>query len=222
MSVNNFLRLALLAPAASLFAQTPPDFFGGTIGTPTSPVQVAVLQARLNPLEENPPITNSRIIGTGTVIIRYDRPAAGPKKATFLITIDLLTGEAGTIRIAHIHRGAVGVNGPVVIDFGLTATPTTAGGSTHIESQFEVTNPDTLAIVDQVLAKPSDFYFNVHSALNPGGVVRGQLVETDIEALRRIEAKNNSDNGVIKRLVVNMAAKEGLITIEERDALLAN
>jgi CHRD domain len=221
MSIRLFLPLTLVLCSAGLFAQTAADPQGGVFGSPTSTTQIAVLQARLNPLEENPPVTNSRTLGTGTVIVRYDRPTTGPKKATFLISIDLTTGEAGTIRIAHIHRGVLGANGPVVIDFALTATPTTAGGNTHIESQFEVTLPATLAIVDEILANPSGFYFNVHSVLNPGGVVRGQLVETDLSAIRRLEARSNADTALIRRLVINMAAKDGLITIAERDTLLA-
>lgn len=222
MSLKNLVSLPLLlVSTATVYAQTAPDFFGGVGGTSASATQVVIMQATLSPIEENPPVTNSRTLGTGTVIVRYDRPAAGPKKATFLVSIDLTTGEAGTIRLAHIHRGGLGVNGPVVIDFALTATPTTAGGNLHIESQFEVTAANTLAVLDEILANPGGFYFNVHSAANPGGVVRGQLVETDLSAIRRAEAKNNADNGLMRRLIINLAAKEGLVTITERDALLA-
>jgi hypothetical protein len=211
-------KLAFLALALSttgLWAQT--DFFGGTIGTPTSATQVVVLQARLTPLEENPVVTTARIQGVGTVVIRIDRPTTGPKTATFLITIDAQSQDTGAIRLAHIHRGAAGVNGPVVIDFGLTTTNLNQGGNTHIESQFVVSDAATLATVDQVLANPSGFYFNVHTAANPGGAIRGQLVETDLEAQRRMEASQ----AITRQLMIRLAAKEGLITPDQRDALLA-
>ncbi|MDA1305817.1 MAG: CHRD domain-containing protein [Acidobacteria bacterium] len=35
-----------------------------------------------------------------------------------------------------------------------------------------------LTIVQRILDTPSAFYLNVHSTLNPGGVVRAQLVRT--------------------------------------------
>ena len=32
-------------------------------------------------------------------------------------------------------------------------------------------------VASAILANPSAFYFNLHSALNPAGVVRGQLIK---------------------------------------------
>jgi hypothetical protein len=32
------------------------------------------------------------------------------------------------------------------------------------------------ATINSIVANPAGFYFNVHTTLNPGGVVRGQLV----------------------------------------------
>jgi hypothetical protein len=33
------------------------------------------------------------------------------------------------------------------------------------------------SLAQQILNTPSDFYFNVHSSLNPSGIARGQLVK---------------------------------------------
>ena len=203
---------------------TSTDFFGGVFGTSTGTTQFIVLQANLNTVEENPPVANTRASGTGTTIIRLDRPASGPKKATVLVSIDLNTADAGVIRLAHIHRGLVGVNGPIVLDFDIPSLgtfPTTAGGDLHIEKQFEVTAAATLTVIDEIIAKPGNFYFNVHSVANPSGVVRGQLVETNLSAIRRLEQKFDPQTALFRRLIVQLAAKEGIITITERDALLA-
>jgi len=226
MSIRPAFSIALaLSFVASLSAQTTtPDFFGGVFGTPASTTQFVVLNASLNTIEENPPITNIRASGAARVIIRADRPATGPKKTTVLVSFDVTTADASVIRLAHIHKGGIGVNGPVVLDFNIPALgtfPTTANGSTHIETQFEVTAAATLATIDEIIANPTGFYFNVHSVANPGGVIRGQLVESDLSALRRIEAKADPQAALLKRLIVLMAAKEGLITLAERDALLA-
>ena len=226
MSIRLSLPLALaLSSVGGLVAQTtPPDFFGGLFGTSSDTTQYTVLLANLNTLEENPPVNNVRTSGKGTVIIRQDRPVAGPRKVTVLASMDLNTAEAGVIRLAHIHKGALGVNGPIVVDFDIPSLgtfPTTAGGTVHIERQFEVTTAAALASIDEIIANPAAFYFNVHSVANPGGVIRGQLVETDLAALRRIEKKINPEFALYRRLLVQLAAKEGLISIAERDALLA-
>lgn len=67
---------------------------------------------------------------------------------------------------AHIHVGAAGVAGPVVV--GLTAP--TSGMSTGV------------AMVDKELIKairknPSAYYVNVHNPAYPAGAVRGQLMK---------------------------------------------
>jgi len=51
---------------------------------------------------------------------------------------------------------------------------TIASGSVSFERSGIVVSP--VDIATQILANPAGFYFNSHSALNPGGVVRGQLV----------------------------------------------
>ncbi|MBK5275914.1 MAG: CHRD domain-containing protein [Desulfuromonadales bacterium] len=67
--------------------------------------------------------------------------------------------------VAHIHDGAVGVNGPVVI-------PLTGGPSV-----WNV--PANTVLTDAQLARllAGGLYYNVHSAANPGGEIRGQITQ---------------------------------------------
>ena len=65
---------------------------------------------------------------------------------------------------AHIHLGAVGVAGPVVVPL---EPPTDGSASACAEVDREL----ALAI----LMSPSDYYVNVHNAEFPAGAVRGQL-----------------------------------------------
>src|SRR6185436_18897361 len=79
------------------------------------------------------------------------------------------------IILSHIHEGPPGVIGPVRIDSGITAgTPVTvvAGNASFSKSDIST----TAAQIASIIANPGGFYFNVHSTLNPVGVVRGQLV----------------------------------------------
>jgi hypothetical protein len=66
---------------------------------------------------------------------------------------------------AHIHRGALDVNGPIVVTF----TPPDAAGESR-----GCTTADA-ALVNEITANPAGFYVNVHTTPFPAGAVRGQL-----------------------------------------------
>ncbi|MEO6121610.1 MAG: CHRD domain-containing protein, partial [Acidimicrobiales bacterium] len=70
----------------------------------------------------------------------------------------------------HIHRGAVGVAGPVVV--GLFTTAATA--PTAYPTTPSCVNADP-ALVKEIRKHPAAFYVNLHNATHPSGVVRGQL-----------------------------------------------
>ena len=76
----------------------------------------------------------------------------------------------------HIHEGDAGVNGPVRIDSGLSgANPVVStNGHGNITRIVRVGEGAALDAVNGILA-PERFYVNLHSTVNPGGVVRGQL-----------------------------------------------
>ncbi len=73
-----------------------------------------------------------------------------------------------TATAAHIHTGAAGVAGPVLIS--LTESGQLTGTVTATQAQ-----------VNQILANPAGFYVNVHNAQFPDGAVRGQLASPGAE-----------------------------------------
>lgn len=66
--------------------------------------------------------------------------------------------------MAHIHKGAAGVSGPVVVPFDAP----TSGSS-------EGCKPVTAEVSAAIAANPGDYYVNVHNATFPKGAIRGQL-----------------------------------------------
>ena len=79
-----------------------------------------------------------------------------------------------TVIAAHIHPGASGVNGPVIVSTGiLAAAPVTFQDGVATFSVSGVSVP--VAALQAILNNPAAYYFNVHSPTNPGGFSRGQL-----------------------------------------------
>ena len=102
--------------------------------------------------QEVPPVTSSGS-GSGTIAIGDDKAVTGSVTTT---------GVTGTM--AHIHNGAAGKNGPVVV-------PLSKSG----ENKWAV--PPGVKLTDAQFAafKAGDLYVNVHSAQHQGGEIRGQL-----------------------------------------------
>lgn len=149
--------------------------------TPSAPQNRFVFTAALSAANEVPPITNAESGGRGeaTVTMNTTRDSAGQITAATVDVSATFTGfPAGTIvTAAHIHPGAVGVNGGVVVPMVPSAGEVTMpnGFGSFVRGGFPVSPVDT---ANSIISNPAGFYFNVHTATNPGGVVRGQLVRT--------------------------------------------
>jgi hypothetical protein len=69
--------------------------------------------------------------------------------------------------------------GNVVWDTTLTAANAITLGDGTLNNQTFSNTPgpqDPATLAQQIIDNPAGYYFNVHTALNPGGAVRGQLV----------------------------------------------
>jgi hypothetical protein len=101
--------------------------------------------------QEVPPVTTSAT-GQGRITIGDDKMVSGSVTTTGVVGI-----------AAHIHQGAKGQNGPVIIPL------TKNGDSYSVPAGAKLTD-------DQYAAyKAGNLYVNVHSAANKGGEIRGQI-----------------------------------------------
>jgi hypothetical protein len=127
-------------------------FPGGEIRGQILGVRRSRFKATLDQAQETPP---SGSAATGTAEVWLSEPEN-------VITYEVDTVGLAASTAAHIHAGAVGVAGPVVV--GLNgAAPRFCGAA-------------VLAAADVVALKASGLYFNVHTAAFPGGEIRGQIV----------------------------------------------
>lgn len=109
------------------------------------------VKVTLSGASEVPPVTTSAS-GSGTISVADDGTVSGSV---------MTTGIQGTA--AHIHLGAAGKNGPVIVPF-------TKEGDTYKAPPGAKLNADQMTAF-----KVGELYVNVHSAANPGGEIRGQL-----------------------------------------------
>lgn len=147
----------VLASAAALLALSACG--GMSMGAPAAPMSPSASMAttvsmvtELAARNEVPPTAST---GKGRATATLDRTT---RVLTWSVQYEGLTGPATG---AHIHAGAEGTNGPVVVPFAVTPSPIT-GSTTLTEAQ--------VAQLAQGL-----WYVNVHTAANPGGEIRGQL-----------------------------------------------
>jgi hypothetical protein len=96
---------------------------------------------------------------TGTAVLRIRRPAG-------LICYRLHAANVTLPTVAaHIHKGAAGTNGPVVVPFDAPGADGNSSGCATAAA----------SIVSDILADPSGYYVNVHTKEHPGGAIRAQL-----------------------------------------------
>lgn len=114
--------------------------------------QASAQQVRLWGSSEVPPVSTSAY-GTGVVNIASDRSVT-----VTVSVIDMLPTAA------HIHEGAAGANGPVIVPLNKI-------------SERAFVAPDGARLTDAQYAayKAGNLYVNVHSAKFPNGEVRAQI-----------------------------------------------
>jgi hypothetical protein len=145
--MNKLIVKLLLAIAAatlaacSTYQSVVPDWMPGS----------GAIKVNLTGQEEVPPLS---VPGSGSGAFRVAEDGT--------ITGSVTTKDvAGTM--AHIHRGAKGVNGPVIV-------PLDKAGDTY---SVPAGRKLTAAQINDL--KAGNLYVNVHTAKNKGGEVRAQL-----------------------------------------------
>lgn len=156
----------------------------GAVGVAVGTVQLAsaghvnsVLHANLDGRNEvSSMAANQRIVGdpNGRGEIYVFGVDGDPSTLCYVLLVDKI-GELeqapGSGRAAHIHKGAVGTNGPVEVNLAWPQNGQAADCLTENEAGKGLSDGE----VASILANPQDYYVNVHNAEYPSGALRGQL-----------------------------------------------
>lgn len=144
MKLTRILALAtlVLAPTAGLLAQGPEQ--GGR-----------PLTTALTGVEEVPGPGDTDGSGSADITLNHGQGQ---------VCWELQVHDIATATAAHIHRGAAGEAGPVVVSLSAPAQGSSEGCA-DVDRE----------LIKAILQEPQGYYVNVHNAEFPDGAVRGQL-----------------------------------------------
>jgi hypothetical protein len=174
-------RLTVVAVVLSLFAVGCDEKLNPVAPTPGQVTLVSQLSGAANV----PPAGSLEAGSTGSLSVTMTPAASGAYTASFTFQIGGLVKagvlpaplDSGSVIVAgYVHQGSAGAVGPpvVALPISLAAPIVSPTGSVTLT----LTNVQvTAAAGSAILANPSGFYFNLYSALNQNGVIRGQLVK---------------------------------------------
>ena len=152
LGVSLFVVSLALAPLGAAAERLPGSDHGG------APFQVA--------------LASSVSGGTGSVMAALTINP-GQQEVCWNITV---SGLSSPVIASHIHRGAAGTNGPVVVPFFNLSTPSSANSFSGCADHNAINiSTSERELLDAIIADPSGYYVNVHTTHHPGGEVRGQL-----------------------------------------------
>lgn len=142
-----------------------------------------VLRAALDGREEVNTVGTSAIVGDpdGRAEAYVFGIDANPNVLCYIIVgakkVAELDQPPGNGRAAHIHFGARGQNGPVVINL---AWPQGGQAGDCLDPSTQPARfPTGGQVIADIKANPQNYYVNIHNTEYPGGAIRGQLQSTD-------------------------------------------
>jgi len=132
-----------------------------------------VFKLNLKPNQEVPPIKGLKASAVGSVTFDLERSTTGTiTSGEVIFYFNYAFPGSVTISGLHIHQGAKGANGGIVVDSG-TSEPADADGVGNL-TKVVAGSPATL---QAILDNPRAYYVNLHTTTpaHPAGALRAQL-----------------------------------------------
>lgn len=162
------------------------------LSAPLAAAQMTVLMALLSPLDENPPARDSAASAVVSFLVLRGQDPSGSFTTAAIIFDAAYQGFPSGTRFTgfHIHSGAPGSNGPVILNTGIepgtNSLPASASGSGTLRYTVFVNPDDAPAAQAEVQAidtvtffSPNAYYADIHTVSHPSGEIRAQVRTTD-------------------------------------------
>lgn len=156
-------------------------------------VRTSAFFADMSTANEVPPATGVTASAKALIglHLRYDS-AGNIVSGVVEFDVDYSFADPVTITGLHIHPGAAGVNGPVVIGTDISSSNSLAAqGSGNIQRQVRVESGAALAALSGIIGNPGGYYVNLHTTTFPGGIIRGQLSPAELLVVRAVMSPAN-------------------------------
>jgi hypothetical protein len=194
------------------------QFPGGAVRGQVDATLVSQFVTRLSPANEIPPISsNASGVCSITVVRGFDGQGRF-NSGSVLFEVDYNFLEQVTLTGFHIHQGGADINGPVVVNTGISAAaPVVTAEDGRGNATYLIEFGGTVAneiLLGELSRFPNMFYVNMHTTTFPGGLIRGQLSEAvtrrfDITMLPTNEVPVISDLNATAIANVRMVAARG-------------
>ena len=116
------------------------------------------------------------------------------------LSFEVVVCNIANVIASHIHVGAAGSNGPVVLPFFGSSTPFNSTRGCDTLAEGTRTSSNLVARPDAGISTWTDFinalvagntYVNVHTTAHTGGEIRGQLVHGQDDQNEQVETTDN-------------------------------
>ncbi len=116
------------------------------------------------------------------------------------LSFEVVVCNIANVIASHIHVGAAGTNGPVVLPFFGSSTPFNSTRGCDTLAEGTRTSANLVARPDAGINTWTDFinalvagntYVNVHTTAHTGGEIRGQLVHEQDDQNEQVETTDN-------------------------------
>jgi hypothetical protein len=133
--------------------------------------------------------SGSALTGTATLTVNT---------TTGVVCARVTSNVKGAVAI-HVHKGASGVNGAVVVPLDVKSI-----------NGASICKTATPALASAIAANAAGYYVNIHTPASPAGALRGQLVAAVTGANAGSGGQAGTNQGTNIALVVLMVAGAGL------------
>ena len=196
---------------------------GGVVRAQLSRAEMRVSRVTLDPANEVPAVASDGK-GSGSLIFLATRDTNGNINAgTVSFETTYRFGSPVTFTGWHIHSGGPTVAGPVVINTSLASTNADVQNVTAgvVRRRVDVTSGAALTALQGIYADPTNYYLNIHTTTNPGGVMRGQL-EPSVQNAFQISMETDQEVPFVVDLTAEATAKVTVFSSRNAAGALAS